>query len=373
MTKLTFFPLGSADSILLQSQNDRMILFDYAAMRNSDDVNDNRADLPTLLRERLIHAGKDGFDVVAFTHLDDDHIKGSSEFFYFNHAKKYQDDTRKKIETLWVPATAILEPALEGEKGIIRAEAKHRLKEGKGIKVFSRPDALSDWLEEHGLSIKDRLNCIVDAGTVVEGFDLDADGIEFFAHAPYAKREEDGDLIDRNRDSIVVQATFDSDGTYTRLFLAADIDYEKLEEIVNITEYHDNNERLMWDIYKLPHHCSYKALGPEKGDKKTEPTETVRRFVEEYASKGGIIVSTSNPIPNTCEDGENPPHMPAANYYKEAVDGFDGQFIVTMEYPSETKPKPLEMLISNMGVTILKSVNPVSSLISKPAARAGSN
>jgi len=371
VSKVTFFPLGSADSILIQTPDEKMVLFDYADMRDSSDNSDKRADLPTLLRERLIHVGKDGFEVVAFTHLDEDHIKGSSDFFYFEHAKKYQDDTRKKIDTLWVPAAAIIETGLEGEKGVIRAEAKHRLKEGKGIKVFSRPDALADWLESNGLSLEDRAHCIVDAGKIVPDFDLEKDGLEFFVHSPYAIREGDGDLLDRNRDSIVVQATFKVSGELTRLFLASDIDYEALEKIISISEHHKNHDRLHWDIYKLPHHCSYKGLGPEKGTDKTKPTDDVKRFVEEYAGQGGIIVSTSDPIPATSTDGENPPHKPAANYYKEAISKFGGEFKVTMEHPTKSKPKPIEVSITSNGAEIIKAVAPVASLINKPAARAG--
>lgn len=371
MTTLTFFPLGSADSILIQNVDEKLILFDYANMRDSSDKSDKRADLPTLLRQRLIHAGKDGFDVVAFTHLDEDHIKGSSEFFYFEWAKKYQSDDRKRIDELWVPAAAIIEKGLDGEKGVIRAEAQYRLEKGEGIKVFSRPDALKDWLESKGLSIKDRESCIVDAGQLVPGFKQEDDGLEFFVHSPYAIREEDGDLLDRNRDSIVVHVTFNVNGQLTKAFLASDIDHEALEKIVKISKHHGNEERLEWDIYKLPHHCSYLGLGPDKGTEQTKPTETVKEFVEEYAQRRAIIVSTSDPIPETSTDGENPPHKPAANYYKSAKKTFEGEFMVTMETPSKTTPKPIEIGVSENGATVIKNAAPVAPIISKPAPRAG--
>ena len=53
-------------------------------------------DLPAKLRANLEAAGKDSYNVVAFTHADEDHIKGFSEFFYLEYAEKYQDDTRIK-------------------------------------------------------------------------------------------------------------------------------------------------------------------------------------------------------------------------------------------------------------------------------------
>ena len=91
--------------------------------------------------------GRDGFDVLALTHLDDDHIANSTDFFFLEHAKKYQSDERKRIGVLWVPAAAILETGLKGEAAVWRSEARHRLKEGKGIRVFSKPSSLEKWLE----------------------------------------------------------------------------------------------------------------------------------------------------------------------------------------------------------------------------------
>lgn len=54
----------------------------------------------------------------------------------------------------------------------MRQEARYRLKQGKGIKVFSRPEALASYLEENDLSIAEREDCIVDAGQLVPGGSL---------------------------------------------------------------------------------------------------------------------------------------------------------------------------------------------------------
>jgi hypothetical protein len=55
-------------------------------------------------------------------------------FFYLEHASKYQDADRIKIRELWVPAAAIIEDGCKDEDRIIRAEARHRLRSGKGIR-----------------------------------------------------------------------------------------------------------------------------------------------------------------------------------------------------------------------------------------------
>ena len=103
MHKVTFYPLGNADCCQIDLDNGEKILFDYANVGNSDDNDDLRINLPAALREDLKTADRDFYDVVAFTHADKDHINGFSDFFYLEHAKKYQDKERIKINTLWVP------------------------------------------------------------------------------------------------------------------------------------------------------------------------------------------------------------------------------------------------------------------------------
>ncbi len=167
MTCLTFFPTGNADTTLLRLADERLVLFDFADMRNPDDRFDARCDLKLEMRREMERAGQDDFAVVCFTHLDDDHVCGASEFFWFRYAAKYQGPGRVKFREMWVPAGAITEVGVEGDAQVIRAEARHRLLEGEGIKVFSRPEALRKFLEDNGLTLESRAHCIVDAGQTV--------------------------------------------------------------------------------------------------------------------------------------------------------------------------------------------------------------
>jgi hypothetical protein len=50
------------------------ILFDFADMRCADDPDDRRIPLSEELKKNLQAAKRDFFHVVAFTHLDNDHI-----------------------------------------------------------------------------------------------------------------------------------------------------------------------------------------------------------------------------------------------------------------------------------------------------------
>jgi hypothetical protein len=354
MPKLTFYPLGNADCCRMDLADGKKLLFDYADTRCKDDKEDKRVDLPAELRKDLAAASRKHYDVVAFSHLDKDHICGSSEFFYLEHDKKYQSAERIKISEMWVPAAVIIEDkeTLGEEHAIIQREARYRLRNKKGIRVFSRPELLTGWLKKQRMTLDEVRHLVTDAGQTVPGFTRENDGVEFFAHSPFAKRLNECEVVDRNSDSLVLQATFEDYGTETKFILGADSPHEILTEIVDITRQHKREERLEWDVFKLPHHCSYLSLGPEKGKDKTEPVPNVKWLFEDQGRAGGIVVSTSNPIPTT--DTDQPPHRQAANYHRDNMASKEGEFRVTMEFPSTTRPEPLVIEIGGSGAKVLK-------------------
>ncbi|WP_437230188.1 hypothetical protein SH661x_001829 [Planctomicrobium sp. SH661] len=346
MPKLTFYPLGNADTCLIDLANGKKLLFDYSDERDPNNSDDKRIDLPKALRDDLNAVKRDYYDLLAITHLDDDHTCKADEFFYLDNAKKYQGEGRIKIRELWVPANVITERRnnLEAGAQAIQAEARHRLEKGYGIQVFSRPQKLKKWLEDRGLTIESRSQFITDAGQVAPDFTLAVDGAEFFAHSPFAWRQDENTVIDRNGDSLVMQLTLQVDGVKTKAILGSDVDHEALSAIVQISKSHNNEDRLEADMWKLPHHSSYLSLGPDRGDDETEPVEDVAWLFEDQLQRGGIIISSSKPIPiKGSEDDKSPqpPHRQAAAYYKRIVRERDGEYIVTMEHPRENAPRPL--------------------------------
>ena len=382
MPTLTIYPLGNADTTRIDLDNGKKLLIDYADRRSASDPSDKRIDLPTALRADLRASGRRGYDAVAFTHLDDDHVQGASDFFYFEHAKKYQSDNRATIGELWVPAAVVMETNLTGtdrviqDKRAIRQEARHRLKQGHGVRVFSSPGVLNAWLLANGIGPDDaRRGLITDAGNTIPGFDLRTDGVEFFVHSPFATRSE-GRRLDRNNDALALHATFLAGGRLTRALFLADLDYDVIRDIVGVTEYHGRTipsrlDRLRWDVHHVSHHSSYNALGPDKGVNQTEPDANVKRLFETYGQDGGIIVSTSKPIP-TNDDDIQPPHRQAANYYRAVAKASTGQYVVTMEHPTRARPAPLVITIGGGGATVKRNI-PVSvpPIVSSPAPRAG--
>jgi hypothetical protein len=335
-------------------------------MHNPDDQYDLRCDLEKELRSCL---GDDKeIDVVAFTHLDTDHTKRAKEVFHLEHAAKYQGADRIKIKTMWVPATAILEEGVKGEARTLRAEARHRFIEGEGIRVFGRPEKLDQFLRDRDIDPAKRRNLISDAGTLCPEFNLQHDGVEFFVHSPFAETC-DGEVVYRNGSALFMQATFEVDDRKTKLILSADVEHDIIDDIVRVTRYHKNDERLEWDINNIPHHCSYLSLAAEKGDEKTVPGERLKWLYEDQGQSGALLVSTSDIIP--IEDTIQPPHRQAASYYKGVADDLGGSWIVSMEHPSKTKPKPLVIEIGGDGSKLRKVAGGAAAVIGNSAPRAG--
>ena len=301
--------------------------------------------------------------------MDTDHCARAKEVFHLEHAEKYQGEGRLKIKTMWVPATAILEVGVKGQARTLRAEARHRFKQGKGVRVFGRPEKLDQFLIDNDIDPAKRRNLISDAGTLCPEFNLEHDGAEFFVHSPFA--ETCGDKIEyRNGSALFMQATFQVEGRMTKMILSADVPHGVIEDIVRITQYHKNDERLEWDINNIPHHSSYLSLSNEKGAEKTVPVDRIKWLYETQGKAGGRLISTSDFIPS--EDTVQPPHRQAANYYKGVVNDLGGEWIVSMEHPSETKPKPVVIEIGGNGSKVRKIAGGAPALISSSAPRAGS-
>lgn len=326
---IKFYPLGNADTTLISLANGRQVLWDYAHMKESENKDDKRCDLPVELNNDV----RGDYDVVTFTHGDRDHINRFSEYFYLEHAKKYQEGERKKIKQLWVPASVLIDNHAEEEAKVLKAEARFRLKNKARILVFSRPEKMKKWCEDQDdISYDDIKHLFVDAGQTVPGFSIAADGVEFFVHSPFQSKSQE---IDRNGASIVVQAVF-NDRCDSKLILGADCPHEVWKDIVTITKYFMRDYRLEWDIFHISHHCSYLSLGDERGEDNTEPIEEVDWLFETQGNKKCRMISPSKPIPKkgAKDDNDQPPHRQAAAYYEEVADDHDGEFIVTMEMPS---------------------------------------
>lgn len=355
MPKLTFYPVGNADTFVIDLAGGEKFVFDYANRRTGED-GDKRCDLPTELRKDL--GDRTDYDVAVFTHLDLDHYDGMTDFFYLEHDAKFQGKTsdgkqRIKMNTMWVPAAVLTEDLEdeEEESRDIQKEAWHRLENKQGILVFSRPDSLKEAIQDRGINYEDVKHLIIDAGRTIPDYTQAKHGVEFWVHSPHASRQNDDELVDRNDYAIVLLAAFKVGAVETKVQLFADVTHEVIADIVNVTKKHKNEARLEWHVIKIAHHSSYLSLGPDKGKSKTKPVDEVVWLIEEQGQTKGIIISTSDPIPSG--DTTQPPHRQAAKYYEDAAAELEGQFKVTMEHPKESAPKPLVIDISSGGAKVV--------------------
>jgi hypothetical protein len=373
--KVHFFPLGNADTVRLDLADNRKILIDYANMRCADDEADLRCDLPADLLRDLAKARRNYYDAVCITHLDDDHCKGFGEFFWLEQAAKYQDDDRIRIRELWVPACAVLEDGVDGDARLVRQEARCRLIAGKGVRIFSRPARLKEWMDKNGIDFESRKHLIVDAGTLVPGYTKEGPAqAEFFVHSPFGWRQDANTVIDRNQDAIVMQVTFREGGNDTYAILGSDVDHESISAIVQITRKKNNDHRLKWDLVKLFHHCSYLSLGPDRGADETKAVPDVKWLFETQGRQGGTIVSPSWPIPTKGskeDDDVQPPHRQAANHHRRVTSNLGGKFTVTMEEPSKAWPTPFGYEITAYGLALIVAAPMVSTYAAAATPRAG--
>ena len=375
--RVVFYPVGNGDTSQIVLENGKRLLFDFRHCKKTEDGGCPEINLAERLRAELREANRDDFDVVALTHGDSDHIENSTEFFELRHAAKYQGNGRIKIKTLWVPAAMVLECGTNDNQSsefvIWRQEARHRLIKGEGIRVFSKPDKLKDWLNTNGLTLDSRRHLITDAGCLVPEFSIASDGVEFFCHSPFIKHVDGGDDL-RNAASLIFNVRFRQGGQHFDYLAIGDSDWCVLEDIVQTTKDHNNMDRLAWDLYNIPHHCSAFALSDEKGDNETIPKPLVKELLQQ-GKPGAYLVSSSNPIPDSKDayDQAQPPHIQARKCYQRYLGEIGGaKFLVTMEEPNATKPEPITFKVEIGGISIDRKLASAAAMItSSRAPRAG--
>ncbi|HDY7845963.1 TPA: hypothetical protein RQK40_004102 [Vibrio vulnificus] len=363
MHSVTFYPVGNGDTSLIETEHNKFILMDFYQASGATDSSTPVYDIDKALRAKLKESNKSSFDVVAFTHADRDHINGSTEFFYLEHAKKYQGEDRIVIDELWVPAAMLLERVKIEERSsefaIWKKECIHRLKNKSGIKVFSMPDDLIKLIESWDMTVNELSGHIIEAGTILPNFNLDSDGLEFFVHSPFMKHCDDsnGDIKKvRNEASLIFNVRFKAGANNFDYLAIGDSEAQVLEDIVSITKFYKNEDRLKWDLFNIPHHCSYLALAEdgEKGKDETIPKDKVKELLQ-MGQPDCYMVCSSEAFKSghEAEDSIQPPHIQARRCYEKYLGQVKGRkFIVTGEHGGKKKPEPVVVEITSSGLTI---------------------
>ena len=175
--------------------------------------------------------------------------------------------------------------------------------------------------------------------------------LEFFVHSPFKDSLVEGRAeADKNETSIVMQARLKYNSTDTKpsaLYLfGGDADHYIWEEIQDQSSAHGNDDKLDFDIFMAPHHCSWTYFNdvPYKKGETDEPVESSKDLIKDHKTKGAVIIASSKQIK---DDDDNPPHYPAKEEYVKLI-GSD-KFISLAEEPDTKKPKPVVYEVTSSG------------------------
>lgn len=116
------------------------------------------------------------------------------------------------------------------------------------------------------------------------------------------------------------------------------------KEVLDQSKKHGNEDKLEWDIFLSPHHCSWTYFNDVPYAENKTPKDYSLAILDYKVGKGKIIAS-SKVIKN---DKDNPPHWAAKQEYLKKLDSNDN-FLELAIIPSENEPKPVVFKITPQG------------------------
>jgi hypothetical protein len=351
-----FWPVGTGDSSTVVVDEQTVVQVDLHDLAKADD--DDTHEVPVV--DLLVDALPDGTDgrpylaVFILTHADKDHCSGFAELL-----------ARATIGELWATPRLWREfddpdaPELCKDARAFQEESVRRVETTKKAIANGRAPSSGDRILVVGYDTdhdKHAYSELGDAYLATPGDSITAlDGKSFagrfeaFIHAPFKADCAE----ERNETSLSVQITLTEDGGRDgKMLLFGDLAHDTIMKIFTYSEDHDREQYLEWDLLLAPHHCSKKVMYVREEGRDLRKDDVLDAFGR-HARDGAVIVSSSGPIPARDEDGKNPPHRKAADRYREIVDA--GNFLCTMEWPSEEAPAPVTFGVDAEGARILRA------------------
>lgn len=375
--KIKFYPVDNADNILIKLSDSTTIIADCQikeCKENSDGI--KTYDVKKDLMEELEKDMNNNLFVDLFinSHPHEDHCLGFEKNFYYGDPNDYTDVNRDNQEIiigeLWV-TKMVFSNDLCGDGGAIRREAKRRKK------LFEENPTQSN---RSGNRIKiigyNEIDSKVEGLHYVPGMTVDSFNgknnsyLSLFIHAPFKSDLVRGQANkDHNATSIVLQMKFSYlpyGETVSRLILGGDADHYVWEQVLEKSKKNNNADKLEWDLFLAPHHCSWSFFNDTPHENNKEPKDYSLEFLN-YAKQGAHIITSSKKI----EDKEpNPPHYNAKLEYEKKVGAL--KFKNTAINKDENAPEPLIYIIDDNGFTLDKKISPAShNILTKPTPRAG--
>lgn len=352
MSKIKFYPVDNGDTVLIKV--DKTTIQIDANIRNNDDCYDVMEDLLDELSTDS--EGRYHLDLFMLTHPDEDHCRGIDTNYYLGAPDKYsdadKDDDLVIIDELMVTpmlfsdATSTPAKALKKEANRRRKlwdeDSPDKNKAGNRLVIIGYD----------GDKKYENVPSYIPGETIKKVNGKTMTLLEFFVHSPFKDSLVEGRAeSDKNATSIVMQARFKKASWDTKpsaLYLfGGDADHYIWEEIQNQSSAHYNGEKLDFDIFLAPHHCSWTYFNdvPYKKGETDEPVESSKKLIKDHKTSGAVIIASSKQIK---DDDDNPPHYPAKKEYVKLI-GSSDKFISLAEEPDSKNPKPVVYEVTSSG------------------------
>lgn len=358
--KLKFYPVNNGDTVLIMLKDETTILFDSNIRETGKDADGNKIydvkkDLLNSLKKKKSNYH---LDLFVLSHPDQDHCRGFVKHFYQGNPDNYGDSNRKAdeiiIDEMWVTSllfncctnddSKAFKKEAERRRKLWDDDDKNKDKPGNRIRMIGYDG--DERFENVPSSTPGEIQNVINGSTKTD--------FEFFIHSPFkdnlitASAEEDA-----NFSSIVVQARFKvnaSDKNFcTYVLLGGDADHNIWAKIweVSTKESNNNEDKLEWDLFLAPHHCSWTYFNNVPYDDKEEnktAKDTSLKILGKKVGNGQIIASCKL----IKKNDDNPPHYQAKDEYIKKLNKKE-DFIELAKEPKESEPKPIIYKVTAQG------------------------
>jgi hypothetical protein len=339
-----FWPVGTGDSTTIVLDKDTVAQVDINHLEKGDDADDPCLPIVDEL-ERLL-PDRDGSPYLALfvlTHPDTDHCRGFSELLRRVTIGELWFSPRifnEYTEELGEDAKAFKAEAMRRVKATISASKKGEIAgAGDRVRIVGYEEVLEK--DDYEGFPKDRLSIPGTSVTHVDGDDVSRI-FRAFVHAPF----KDDIAADRNDSSVGLQVTLTDGNATGQALLLGDLCYPTVSRIFDMSD----ASNLEWNVFLAPHHCSKSVMFWKTDGEEAKLQEDLLKKIENTAGTSGYVVVSSNPIPATNKDGDNPPHAIAKREYEQIA---PNGVLCTMEYPDGDTPKMMVFSLTTDGLSLV--------------------
>ena len=361
-----FLPVGTGDSTTIVIDDEHVMQVDLHHMEQANEKDSTYTPVVDFLKEWLPQReGRPYLAVFALTHADEDHCQGFGALL----------DSDILIGELWATprlwreyAEDKTEPCEDARRfhdeaeRRVKASLKH-IRAGRGtpsgdrVRVIGYDTDFDDTNHPYRDLPDEQKSFPGQLVTTIDGVDV-SDRFEAFIHAPF----KDDCAAARNDTSLAMQVTLKNGDTKGRVLLLGDLAYPTLQRIFSQTK---DPDRVAWDVLLAPHHCSRKVMFAPNEQGKEGLKQDIMDAFDNSRGERAYVVASSEPIPNSNQPGDNPPHAKAKARYREL--GIE-DFLCTQEHGDTNDPEPIIFTLTpGVGLELQPTETGETALLEKAA------